>query len=306
MNLRIRIWTLLCITCWGVTAPAAQPARSLKVMTYNIYNGFDYGKDTPREKATAAWIASEQPDVVAFQELCGFTEARLREFAAKWGHPYVAILKEEGFPVGVTSNRPITVKKKMTDGLWHGMLHVATHEIDFIVVHLCPADHPTRLRESEQLLAYMKGAFSPEKDRYMVLGDFNAHSPFDAFLDKRRPALLEKYRQLDSERKSRDHFQNLPHHEIEYSVLSRFLGFPLIDLCERKVKAEERFSFPSPIHFNPARKRGEVAPILERLDFILTCPRLADRCTLAAIINTGAADALSDHYPVIAEFAAEN
>src|SRR5690606_35691221 len=112
--------SILLMICYSVSLAQTreQSAKQLKVMTYNIYNGYDYGKDTVREQAAADWIASEKPDVVALQELCGFTEEKLKEFAEKWGHDHVVLLKEEGFPVGLTSNKPITVKKKMIDELW--------------------------------------------------------------------------------------------------------------------------------------------------------------------------------------------
>jgi len=85
-------------------------------------------------------------------------------------------------------------------------------------------------------------------------------------------------------------------------VLSRFVGFPLIDICHDRVPEEERFSFPSPIHFNPPRSRQEITPLRERLDFVLACPGLAALCTKAGIVNSGVTDRLSDHYPVVAEF----
>lgn len=58
---------VLLVICYCVSSAQTmeEPSKQLKVMTYNIYNGFDYGKDTAREQAAADWIASEQPDVVA-------------------------------------------------------------------------------------------------------------------------------------------------------------------------------------------------------------------------------------------------
>lgn len=294
---------LLATCCFLSSAQTMeQPTKQLKVMTYNIYNGFDYGKETAREQAAADWIALEQPDVVALQELCGFTEEKLKKFGGKWGHDYVVLLKEEGFPVGLTSNKPITVKKKMIDELWHGMLHVATHGIDFINVHLCPSDYPTRMKEMDIITAYMKETLSGGKDEYIILGDFNAHSPFDAFLDKQHPALSAKYLQLEEGNKVKNR-QNLIHDTFDYGVISGFLAFPLIDVCERQAEGENRFSFPSPIHFSPSRERKEIAPIRERLDYIFASPNLADKCSLATIVNSEVTDSLSDHYPVIAEFA---
>lgn len=276
-------------------------AQPLKVMSYNVYNGFDHGRDKGRIQALGAWVASQQPDVVALQELCGFTDSTLMELAAAWGHDYAVILKTDGFPVGLTSNQPITVKKKMIEGLWHGMLHAATHGTDFFVVHLCPSDFATRHRESVTITQYMSESLSVSNEKYVVLGDFNAHSPFDAQLDKQYPELLQWYHQLDAQRTPQTR-KTLSYGQLDYSVMAAFLAFPLIDVCERFVDGVDRFSFPSPLHFPSVRTRESLIPIRERLDFILVSPSLAAQCADATIVNSGVTDALSDHYPVIATF----
>lgn len=54
------------------------------------------------------------------------------------GYPYAAIVKEEGYPVGVLSKQPIEVIKKQVEGFWHGMMHVKTAGVDVIATHLSP------------------------------------------------------------------------------------------------------------------------------------------------------------------------
>lgn len=274
------------------------PKKKLRVITYNILNGYEYGKDSVREKHAADFIASFHPDVVALEELCGFTEAKLAAFARKWGHPYAVILKEDGYPVGLTSNEPILLKMKMRKDLWHGMLHASTHGIDFFVVHLRPTNHEFRQKEARLITAYMRETLNDES-RYMVLGDFNSHSPFDAYLDKGRPALLELYRKNDALHEDRN---NLSGGEFDYSVISTFLAFPLVDVCEQKIEGDKRFSYPTPILIGTYRKPGEVEPTRERLDYILVSETMATSCTDARIINSGIVDALSDHFPVVADF----
>ncbi len=68
-----------------------QEKATLKVMTYNIWNGFNWGKDTIRKANCIKWIQDKNPDVLALQELCGYNEAQLKADAAKWGHSYVKI-----------------------------------------------------------------------------------------------------------------------------------------------------------------------------------------------------------------------
>src|SRR5690606_36005812 len=190
----------------------------------------------------------------------------LMELAAAWGHDNAVILKTNGFPVGLTSNQPITVKKKMIEGLWHGMLHAATHGTDFFVVHLCPSDFATRHRESVTITQYMSDSLSVSNAQYVVLGGFNARSPFGAQLDKQYPELLQWYHPLDAQRTPQTR-KTLSCGQLDYSVMAAFLAFPLIDVCERFVDGVDRFSFPSPLHFPSVRTRESLIPIRERLDF---------------------------------------
>ena len=97
-------------------------------------------------------MKAQNPDVVALQELCGYTESRLLEDAKKWGHKYAVILKEDCYPVGLTSSKPIQLREKSRNGLWHGMLHCKTWGVEFFVVHLSPADLAFRIRESEIII----------------------------------------------------------------------------------------------------------------------------------------------------------
>lgn len=291
---------LLCLFAMMVQTVSAQSKtpQKIRVMTYNIMDGYDWGKDTVREKNAAEFIASEHPDVVALEELCGFTEAKLKAFAKKWGHNYAVILKENGYPVGITSDKPIIVKMKMIDeGLGHGMLHVITQGIDFFVVHLSPDYYQNRLKEAHLITTYMKYVLKREDSLYVVLGDFNSHSPFDAFLDKERPMLLKMYQRDDAKGEN-----NLMYDQYDYSVIATFLSYPLVDVCERMVAAKDRFSYPTPILLGHYRKPGQLVPTRERIDYILTSPGLAKVCSFATIVNSGVVDKLSDHFPVITDF----
>ena len=165
---------------------AQESDTKLNVMTYNIWNGFDWGKDTKRKSNWIKWIQSKNPDVLALQELCGYDENQLKADAAKWGHNYVKILKTRGYPVGLTSLKPIVIKERVIDDLWHGLLHCETFGIDFFVVHLSPADCDFRLKEANIITKMVNDSKS---DNYIILGDFNAHSPFDKELLKHNQTL---------------------------------------------------------------------------------------------------------------------
>ena len=62
--------------------------QNLKVISYNIWNGFDWGKDSEREEAMVGWLKAQDADVIGFQELNAFTPEKLAQLALQWGHPY--------------------------------------------------------------------------------------------------------------------------------------------------------------------------------------------------------------------------
>ncbi len=175
------------------------------------------------------------------------------EIAAEWGHSYAAIVKEDGYPVGITSKKPIVVKNKIIENSGHGLLHVETYGHDFLVTHLNPSNAKTRHIEARFILDYIK---SENLDNFLLLGDMNAHSPMYAdFMDANRTGLLSKYAGKES--------KNLIEGRFDYSTISSFLSYPLVDVCR-----------------------------------IFVPVSLIDKVVDAFIYNEGEPDYLSDHYPI--------
>jgi len=267
--------------------------QNLKVMTYNIWNGFDWGKDTLRKESMIQWVRTKDPDVLALQELCGYDESKLQADAVQWGHKYVALLKTEGYPVGLTSKKPIKIQERLIKGLWHGMLHAETYGINFFVVHLSPADCNLRLKEANIIAERIKGL---EKENYIILGDFNSHSPFDAELLVQNHDLLEKYQANKS-----GAYSNLRLGSFDYSVISTFIALPAVDISNPYVKLRDRYTFPTTILFEPHEKEKQNR-YQERIDYIFTNPEISTSCTDVKIYNQGVTNELSDHFPIVAEF----
>lgn len=63
---------------------AQHTPKSLKVISYNIWNGFDWGKDLKRKDKLITWMNTQKPDILALQELCGYTKEKLLADAKKW------------------------------------------------------------------------------------------------------------------------------------------------------------------------------------------------------------------------------
>ena len=88
-----------------------QESHSLSIMSYNVKDGFE-NKDTKKERFLE-WLKRYDPDIMLFQELNKFTEKSLGEFAKKYGHEYAYIVKEDGYPTGITSRYPLTNVEKI-------------------------------------------------------------------------------------------------------------------------------------------------------------------------------------------------
>ena len=285
------LYTLLFIWLLPVTSNG-QPAgkEKLRVISYNIWNGFEH--DASRRANFINWIKGQQPDILAMTELVGFTEKDLGQLASEYGHKYYAIVKEEGYPVGITSNEPITVVKKQMEGFWHGMLHVKTHGLDMIVTHLSPHDWKFRLKEAQMLTSYIQ---DNQLDNCMVMGDFNAYSPFDADWVETHAQLIENMQKWDAEQET---YRNMRDGRFDYSVLSKFLSIGLTDICRLYVPADKRTTFPAAFLYGWQHGDTRLHGIGERLDYILVSPSLVSRCLDARTHNGIETEGISDHYPV--------
>jgi exodeoxyribonuclease-3 len=291
---------IMCLIFFVVFSANAQEKYNLKVLTYNIWNGFDFGKDTLRSIKLGEWVDSKKPDVLALQELCSYTPEKLKEEALRWGHPYSFLLKTTGYSVGITSKFPIELKEKILEGMHHGALHCKIKGIDFLVIHLHPGSIKRRQEETKILLKKIE-EIKGQNLNYMVLGDFNSHSPFDSDLYDPNGDFLKGMR-ISNKGKGLD--GNMVDDNLDYSVISSFLSISLNDVVQRYSKGmSQRGSFPAlALASNHDQSIKEFSLRLERLDYILVSPNLGKSCKNAQVFNKEDTGYLSDHYPVFAEF----
>jgi endonuclease/exonuclease/phosphatase family metal-dependent hydrolase len=55
---------LIVLVFVGFAEAQIPKTANLRIMTYNIWNGFDWGKDSIRRENTIEWIKSQKPDVL--------------------------------------------------------------------------------------------------------------------------------------------------------------------------------------------------------------------------------------------------
>lgn len=289
-NTPIKICALISLLCL-MSFVRAQGQAELKIISYNIWNGFEQQAD--RKTKFSEWMQKEKPDIVALQELVGFKQTDLQQLAKTYGHSYTVLLKEEGYPVGISSRYPITLIKAQLDGFWHGMLHVKIRNLNFILTHLSPFSWEFRLKEAIQITEYVKKNLL---DSCIILGDLNAYSPLDAIWLEKKPILKANLTKWDREHPQ---FGNMSCGRFDYRVLSTFLAAGFDDCIGRSVFPDtKRASYPAATLYNWTWGDSRLATISERLDYILISEPLASHVKQVEVHNSSALEGISDHYPV--------
>jgi len=269
-------------------SPPEQPTR---VITWNVLRGF---LDRTQVEPAQRWLAAQAPDVVALQEVNGFTEAKLREVAAAWGHDHAVMAKERGYPVALTSRTAIEVVERRLEGMHHGYLHARTAGLDVVVVHLHPGKWKFR-RKEVTIVAALVQRLVREQREVVVLGDFNAHHPLDCeYLDQRQ-ALLARRAAGGNLIEGRT---------FDYGVLARFAEAGVADAAYRLLgeQAAAAGTFPTRVLKHAGTEEAQRG-FLERLDFILLSPKAMARAKAAALPRGGVLEQVSDHYPVVVTLA---
>ena len=263
-----------------------QTASTLRIISHNVWYGFT--KVPERKESWIAWMNEQEADVVSLQELNEYTPDMLAEDALKYGHSYSVLLKEEGFPTGITSRFPIEDVKRIQEGFHHGLLRVSIAQIYFYVIHLHPSNWETRKSEIKLLLHDIESL--PAGSKVILAGDFNTFSPLDS--NYYSHGRLEPF---FSERDVLYGEKNLNNGALDYSVIQEVLDFGFIDLEASMRKPSYGFpgSFPTMVE-----KEGEHGD-QRRLDYIFASENMADMAVDATIIASDTSLFLSDHLPVI-------
>ena len=275
-------------SCTTSTEENRQQRTPLKLITYNVWYGFTKVPD--RKQAWIAWMKEQQPDIVALQELNEYTGQKLSQDAASYGHEHSALLKEEGFPTGITSRYPIEDTQRITEGFHHGLMRVRIKQIYFYIIHLHPSNWQVRKTEIRKILEDIETL--PAGSAVILIGDFNTFSPLDsAFYAHQR---LESF---FDDRDAQYGEKNLNQGALDYTVIQEVMGYGFVDLEASLRSASYIFtgSFPTMIE-----KEGEHGD-QRRLDYVFATKNLASKVNKAEIVASDTTLILSDHLPVLVE-----
>ncbi|WP_207514719.1 exodeoxyribonuclease III [Longitalea luteola] len=259
----------------------------LRFITYNILQGMRL--DTAAGKPVfVQWVKEMDPDVLALQEVTGFTQASLEQLAQQYGHPYAVLLIEgEKYPVAITSKYPIVHVQKISDNMDRGFIAARVKDINVISLHFTPFDYRKRRQEVELLLAHINA--QPEKQKWVIMGDFNTVSPADSgsYSDGRMVANYQAYE------KKYAPIQKLANGRLDYSVIEKITANGFADALKTTTP-----SFVKTVHpkrFEP--KNGADVP--SRIDFIFVSRNLVKKIAAARVLVDSFTDNYSDHYPVL-------
>jgi len=289
----------LMLAGWVAAVPSPLPGEegpesptTLRILTHNVYMGFSKG-NAAHHPRWREWVAEQKPDVTALQELNGYTTEKLAADAAAWGHPHSALLKEDGFPVGLTSRWPIEDVVRLRKGFHHGILRGRVRGVFVYAIHFHPSDWERRIQEAALLAEDI--ASLPAGDRPIVLaGDFNGFSPADREHYDHTPALVPFFASLDGRDPGA---RNLRDGRIDDGGIQAILDQGFVDLqaSVRGVGGPFLGTFPSSL------VRGEDHGPDRRLDYIFASASLAGRVKSVRLCRDDETALFSDHFPVMAE-----
>lgn len=289
MHHLLRAFSLILIACTTLNALHAQTTPApLKVISHNVWYGFTK-KPQPRHEQWLKWMASQSPDVVSLQELNGYTATKLAEDAKQWGHDFTVLLKEDGFPTGLTSRFPITDVKRIREGMHHGAIRGRVQGLWIYVIHFHPSDHARRVEEAAIIKADIATLPDPNP-RVVLAGDFNGFSPADRKQYDGNESLVAFFKRLDQANNA----NNLSNGKISYEGINAILDQGFIDTIDHKRSANAPFMGTFPAALVSDEDHGTD----RRLDYVFVTPNLVDRIKHASILRDDVTERLSDHIPV--------
>lgn len=278
--------------------------KTLKVLSYNVYWGMK--QDTTANKSKfAEWIKAQDADIVALQEMNGFTTVdpdfipaetanknNLAKLARSYGHPYCYIVRESApdgaisFPVALTSKYPIVNVRRVLENTVHGFLEAEIEGLHFIITHFHPFSSERRGTEVDQILATI--ASRPSDQKWLFMGDLNSVSPLDK--EEYDNNLLRDF--IREDRKKRPQNMNLSKDdELDYSVQQKILNFGFIDALKT--------FHPHFIATAPTKMFYDQSNHPLRYDYLYVSKNMEEQLVKCEVIKDDFTAVYSDHYPVI-------
>lgn len=263
------------------------PKTGLTVLSYNVKDGFEY-KNSGNMDRFRIWVTEIDPDVIVFQELVTFTHSDLSSFANSLGHEFSYLLKEEGYPTGITSKHPINNAERvfLTSNhppyRVHGYISAETAGLNIFAVHFSSQSNDLVFQEATHILAEarLKSVSGP----VLIAGDYNSISP----VDEQKLGSIVWTTSMQKYRPSRIPF--------DYRTMNMFEESDFKDAVRLNDNKYYKASFPVQPDYYTADFLGF------RLDYAYLSETLSSRCSFAEILQDSYTNNASDHYPYLLHF----
>jgi len=253
---------------------------TFKVLSYNIYEGFR--NDPMIISNFKKWVDTLKPDVIAFQEMKGFTKASLQAFAVEMGFNYTLMHHESGLPVALVSKHPITDVKSGPSAIH--LIQAKVLDYHFFVVHLNPDTYEKRKEEIATVLAKTKAI--PSTEKILMMGDLNNMSPQDASFYDNNTAKMDLVRASEVNNPGTKILNN---GKIDYSTIQSIIDAGFYDSW-KLFRSNYDKSAPTKL-----RTHGNFT----RIDYIWLNKSLIDHYKDAYLVKDAFTDYASDHYPMV-------
>lgn len=276
---------LLCLLPLG-----AEAQQRIKILSYNVLYGLK--EDSVNIDRYNKLISRLNPDIVATQEMNGFTQKSLESLANKYGHPYALQSKEKGFPTALSSKTPMVHAKKVTENMWHSYIYAKVEGLHIFVIHFSPFSYKKRQEEVANILAQTREI--PAGEPILIMGDFNSLSP-----DDKTQYGDEVLKPMRLSEEKNDHIRNLNSGNIDYSVIGALLEAGFKDSF---YLGNDTFDSTVPTFKDGNGKlKTSNAGVPKRIDYIFCNEAAARRVVSSKVIKDELTHYISDHYPMYIE-----
>ncbi|WP_081918384.1 endonuclease/exonuclease/phosphatase family protein [Sphingobacterium sp. ML3W] len=281
---------MLLILFMVISAQISVAQEHLKIVSYNVLYGLK--KDSVNIDRFINFTKDWNPDVIAFEEMNGYTQKTLEQLGQQIKHDYVLQSKEDGFPVAITSIYPLVNFRKVTENMWHSYIYAKIKGIHFFVIHFSPFNYQKRLKEVADVLAQAKEI--PANEPILIMGDFNSLDASDKenYDDKVLVGML-------GNEVKHEHIRNLNNGQIDYSVLGKLKDAGFIDTY-RLLHQNFESTVPTFKDGNGHIKQSDTG-VPKRIDFIWANARAAKMVVKSGVIKNEFTHYISDHYPTYVE-----
>lgn len=286
-NIASHLFTILLV---GVSVQLSVAQEHMKIVSYNVLYGLK--KDSINIDRFINFTKQWNPDVIALQEMNGYTQKTLEQMGQHIAHDYVLQSKEDGFPVAVTSKYPLVNFRKVTENMWHSYLYAKIKGIHFFVIHFSPFNYQKRLKEVTDVLAQAREI--PANEPVLIMGDFNSLDVSDQ--EKYDEKVLASMQESE---KKHAHIRNLHNGQIDYSVLGKLKEAGFQDTY-RLLHQNFESTVPTFKDGNGHIKQRDTG-IPKRIDFIWANARAVKMVIKSGVIKNEFTHYISDHYPTYVE-----